>query len=127
MAGVFGPEVAAFRIEVLLALGRTGAALADLERLPIATLPRATEWLVLRAELRGKATRWRAAEEDFAAALSARPLKQELEERALWGRAVARLYQGNVEGARADATNYLRRFPHGRFRSEAEKATARSP
>jgi hypothetical protein len=127
-AGAFGPEVAALRIEVLLALGRTGAALDDLERLPVATLPRAAEWLVVRAELRGKGGRWRAAEEDFAAALATRgALKPELEERALWGRAVVRLHQGNAGGARSDAEDYLRRFPDGRFRGAAEKAVAPAP
>jgi len=129
MQGSFGPEVAALRIEGLLALGRTSAALDDLERLSIATLPKATEWLVVRAELRGKAGRWLLAEEDFSAALANRygALKPELEERALWGRTVARLHRGNIGIARSDAQDYLRRFPHGRFRSQAEKAAAPSP
>jgi hypothetical protein len=129
MTGAFGPEVAALHIEVLLALGRTGTALDDLERLPIATLPRATEWLVVRAELRGRAGRWDAAEDDFASALATRygSLKPELEERALWGRAVARLHRGNAAGARSDAEDYRHRFPHGRFRADADKAVAPSP
>jgi hypothetical protein len=129
MAGAFGPEAAGLRIEVLLALGRTSVALDDLERLHLATLPRATEWRVIRGELRGKAGRWPAAEEDFATALDTPEgsLKPELEERALWGRAVARLHTGQGEAARADAERYLRRFPHGRFRAEAAKVAATSP
>ena len=42
-------------------------------------------------------------------------------ERALWGRALVRSHLGDDVGARADLQECLRRFPRGRFASEATR------
>ena len=122
--GALGPEASAVRIEALLKLGRTGAALADLESLPLYAMPRRDEWHVVRGELRGQAGRWSNAEADFAVVLSGHVSSAggDLAERALWGRAVARSHQGNVAGARADTLEYLQKFPSGRFAGLAHRA-----
>jgi tetratricopeptide (TPR) repeat protein len=121
--GALSPEASAVRIEALLRLGRADAALADLDRLPLHAMPRRDEWHVVRGELRAQAGRWSSAEADFATALGHLPgAGGDLAERALWGRAVARSYQGSVANARADALEYLRRFPSGRFAGLAHQA-----
>ena len=122
--GALSYEASAVRIEALLKLGRAEVALADLDRLPLHAMPRRDEWYVVRGQLRAQAGRWSNAEVDFATALSARlpGAGGDLTERALWGRAVARSHQGNVAGARADALEYLRRFPSGRFAGLAHQA-----
>jgi tetratricopeptide (TPR) repeat protein len=118
------PEASAVRIEALLKLGRVDAALSDLERLPLDAVPRRDEWHVVRGELRAQAGRWSSAEADFTAVLSGRlrGADGDLAERALWGRAAARSHQGNLAGARTDSSEYLRRFPSGRFANQASQA-----
>jgi len=122
------PEVSAVRIEALLKLGQADAALSDLDRLPLHTMPRRDEWHVVRGELRAQTGRWSNAEDDFNVVLSGRLREAggDLAERALWGRAVARSHQGNVDGARADASEYLRRFPSGRFANLASQTSLRT-
>ena len=122
--GALSPEASAVRIEALLRLGRTDAALADLERLPLHALPRREEWHVVRGELRAQAGRWSSAEADFAVVLSGHlpGAGGAFAERALWGRAVARSHQGDVVGARSDTLEYLQRFPDGRFAGLAHRA-----
>jgi hypothetical protein len=119
-----GPEASAVRIEALLKLGRVDDALSDLERLPLHAVPRRDEWHVVRGELRAQAGRWSSAEADFTAVLSGhlRDADGDLAERALWGRAAARSHQGDLAGARADSSEYLRRFPRGRFAGQASQA-----
>lgn len=71
-ASAFRPEASAVRIEALLKLGRTHAALSALDRLPLDSMPRRDEWQVVRGELRATAGRWLEAEADFAAVLTSR-------------------------------------------------------
>jgi hypothetical protein len=121
--GTFRIEASAVRVEALLGLGRSQAALADLERLPLHAMPRRDEWHVVRGELRGQAGRWAEAEVDFSLVLAhlGHGVGAELTERALWGRSVARSQQGNHVGARQDALEYLHRFPGGRFAALAQR------
>ena len=127
--GAFAPELTVLRIEALLALGRKDSALSALDRLSMSKVPRTNEWLVVRAELRGEAGRWRAAEQDFDHALASgvEALGQDLGQRAIWGRSVALARQGDSKGARHAAEEYLRLFPHGRFLRDAQKIATASP
>ena len=125
-SGPLAPEAAAVRIEALLQARRTSAALAALDRFPLDGVPGREEWRIVRAELRGRADRWSEAESDFSLALTGgtERLRDELVERALWGRATARARQGNASGARADQALYLQRFPDGRFAVQARRASS---
>ncbi|MGD0836065.1 MAG: hypothetical protein ABSB49_05410 [Polyangia bacterium] len=122
--GAFADEATALRIEALLALGRRGEALSLLDQVALAALPDHNERLVMRGELRAASGRWQEAEQDFDAVLQDRHLggsakARSVQERALWGRAVARGRRGDKTGARADLESYLRIFPTGRFASDA--------
>ena len=121
-AGALAPEAAAARIDALLALGRRAQALARLETLPLERLPRGTELRVLRGELRAGRGALGAALDDFTAVLSAPNVSAASLGRALYGRGSCRSRLGDVPGARADLTEYLRRFPSGPFAEPARRA-----
>ena len=132
-SGGLAPEAAMLRAEAFLQIGRKGDALYELDRLSLAQMPNSDERYVLRGELRAAIGRWREALEDFDVVLrghaeeeaeigAATDLKlHDRLERALWGRALARSRLGNDAGARADLRECLRRFPRGRFASEATR------
>ena len=123
--GALSAEETMLRIEALLALGQRDAALAVLDRVPLASLPNRDEQLVARGELRAAKGRWREAKQDFDDTLRERGLPagsakaRNLQDRALWGRASARSRLGDEEGARADLNLYLRHFPGGQFAGPA--------
>ena len=132
-SGGLAPEAAMLRAEALLQIGRKGDALDELDRLSLGRMPNSDERYVLRGELRAAVGRWREALGDFdivlrghaeekaeTGAASDVKLRDRLE-RALWGRALARSRLGNDAGARADLQECLRRFPRGRFASEATR------
>jgi hypothetical protein len=85
------------RVEALLALHRNAAALARLDALDLATMPRAAELQVLRGELRLGAGRALDATRDFDAALDR--VQGDLRERALLGRSRALAARGDAGAA----------------------------
>ena len=120
-------ERSVLEVEALLALGRRDEALARLDGMSLDNTPRSAERHVVRGELRARAQRWREAAADFDQAMASGRGTPAWQERALWGRAVARTHAGDQAGARADLQFYLQRYPTGRFASEAARllATAR--
>jgi len=130
-ASVLAPEAARLRTEAHLLLGRRSAVLNELDRPEVPGGPTSDERLVLRGELRAAGGSWRSALADFDAVLRAHPTTgvgspddqrtAERVERALWGRASARSRLGDEAGARADLRDYLRRFPDGRFTTQANR------
>lgn len=115
--GALSLEAASARVDTLLALGRSSEALALIDRLPLARMPRKKELSVIAAELRATTDPARAIS-DYRTALSL-GLSGALEERALYGIAASRVRSGDDEGARRDLGAYLARFPEGRFADEA--------
>jgi len=122
---VLAPEVAMLRAEALLGLGRNAEGLAELDHLSLGSMPNQAERLVLRGELRAAAGRWQEALDDFQTMLLdvlspvVDPKSRDVNERALWGRASARSRLNDEAGSRADLALYLRRFPSGRFATQA--------
>jgi hypothetical protein len=131
--GGLAPEASMLRAEALLQIGRKGDALAELDRLSLGQMPNSDERYVVRGELRAAVGRWREALADFDVVLRGHAGKgadigaatdmrsRDRFERALWGRALARSRLGDDAGARADLQECLRRFPRGRFASEATR------
>jgi hypothetical protein len=109
------------RLDAFMALGRRAEALALLDQLPIDHIGRGPELRVVRAELRAREDA-ASAVRDFDAALAV-ALSPALLERALFGRAASRLRSGDSVGARADFSQYLQRYPSGRFAAEARAHT----
>jgi hypothetical protein len=117
--GAFADELALVRLEAQLALGDRSGALATLDALPLPDGPRGAELLVLRAELRAETRRWREAIDDYSRDRSA--ATSPIAERALFGLARCRLEVGEVDAARAGLQTYLKRFPAGRFATDARR------
>ena len=132
-SGSLLPEATRLRTEALLALGQKPAALAELNREPVPGTAGGEESRLVRGELHAAAGRWQEALVDFDAVVGARLAHEptarpstsaklrERFERALWGRASARSHLGDDAGARADLNECLRRFPQGRFASQAAR------
>jgi tetratricopeptide (TPR) repeat protein len=117
-------ERSVLEVEALLALGRRDEALARLDGMSLDNIPRSGERHVVRGELRARAQRWREAVADFDQALLRAGGPWAWQERALWGRAVARARVGDELAARTDLQTYLRLYPTGRFASQAARLLA---
>lgn len=114
-------ERGTLQVEALLALHRDREALQKLDGMSLDQLPRSGERFVVRGELRAAARRWLDAKNDFEQALSLISGSPAWHERALWGRAVARLRCGEQEAGMADMERYRDIYPNGRFAAEASK------
>ena len=123
--GALRDEAAFARLDALMALGQSGAALRlldgreqgrGLER----DGPRAAEMLVVRGELRAGAGRYQEAIEDFERALGL-AAGSSLKERALYGRLSCRERAGDTAGASQDQQDYLSTFPGGPHAAELRR------
>ena len=114
-------ERSAIEVEALLALHRDREALVRLDAMTLEELPRSGERLVVRGELRAAARRWPEASADFDLALTRVSGSPSWNERALWGRGVARLHCGEREAGMADIERYRDSYPRGRFATEAAR------
>jgi hypothetical protein len=124
--GRLSVEADALRASALLALDRRDEALHTLDGIELARLPGGSERQLQRAELRAWAGRQQEAITDFDAVLG-RVGDGGLAERALWGRAQARLASGDGMGAQRDAVLYLQRHPTGQFAGPAARLAGASP
>lgn len=123
--GLLQPEAELLRISALLGVGKRREALTALDQRPLADdTPRGMELRVTRGELRAEARRCPEALADFTAAIG--QVQGELLERGLYGRSGCRAQGGDPAGARADLTEYLRRFPAGRFSAAARRSLSLS-
>ena len=118
--GVLAGEARTARIEVLLALGNKAEALVLLDAAPVKS-----DLAVARGELRLERGRIEEAARDFESALIG--TNDDVEQRALFGRAACRIRLGDEAGAKRDLEEYLRRFPNGRSAVAARKVLERIP
>ena len=118
--GTLKREAESARIDALLLLGRNAEALAELRDLTPQPGGRGQELRLIRGELTA-ASDCKGAFVDFDRILNEQAAAA-LVERALHGRAACRLRLGDEPGAIRDLTEYLRRFPAGRFAAEARRA-----
>lgn len=109
--GALAKEARLARVDALVLLGRNEQALDALETITFDPGLRATELLVVRAELRA-AKDCRRAAEDFSVALGRGP-DARLLERILYGRGACRTKLQDLIGADDDFQQYLDRFPAG--------------
>jgi hypothetical protein len=105
-----------------LLLGRNDEALAELRALSLQPVGRDQELRLIRGELSAVTDCGRAVA-DFDRVLAERAAEP-FAERALHGRAACRLRLGDETGAMRDLSEYLRRFPEGRFAPEARRTLA---
>lgn len=114
-------ERAILEVEALLSLKREALALARLDGMNLSDLPRSGERFVVRGELRALHRRYAEAAMDFDRALARVSGIPAWHERALWGRAVARLRNGDRVAGIADLEDYLEQYPRGRYAVEASR------
>jgi hypothetical protein len=121
--GVLESESFRARLEALVQLNelKTALYLLDGQR-TFADLP-GVDLLLTRAELRASAGRCREALVDFTQVLESPGMRvaEGVNERALYGRAICLARLGDDARARSDLMAYRRRFPDGRFVSEAKR------
>lgn len=115
-------EARVARVDALLVLGRRQEARRELSALPIDSVGRKHELRLIRAELRADDD-CRAALTDFQVLVD-QQLPSAWAERALFGRGACLLKLGDRAAAERDFTDYLERFPRGRF---ADQIRAQRP
>jgi len=116
--GRLSVEASVLRVDALTALHRQPEALRFLDELDLGRVPGGVERRLQRGELRAASGRFREAIADFDGVL-AQTRGTDAIERALAGRARCRQRLGDLAAARADAIEYLQRFPSGPFAPQA--------
>ena len=116
--GVLLREAMLARVEALLTLGRNDAALDVLDSLFLGSTGPDRKLTLARARLRADKGRCSQALTDLDQLLVS-PSDDDVAETALFGRARCHLRTGDVDRARADLREYLRRFPDGEHKAEA--------
>ena len=124
--GRMSVEASVLRVDALTALHRQPEALRSLDELDLGRVPGGLERRLQRAELRAASGRFREAIADFDGVL-ARTRGTDAIERALAGRAKCRQRLGEGTAARADAIEYLQRFPSGPFAPQARDVAKVGP
>jgi hypothetical protein len=124
--GRLSVEASVLRVDALTALHRQPEALRSLDELDLGRMPGGLERRLQRAELRAASGRFREAIADFDGVL-AQTRGTDAIERALAGRAKCRQRLGDLAASRADAIEYLRRFPAGPFAQQARDIAKASP
>jgi outer membrane protein assembly factor BamD (BamD/ComL family) len=113
--GRLSVEASALRVDALTAQPE---ALRSLDELDLGRVPGGLDRRLQRGELRAAVGRFREAIADFDGVL-AQTRGTDSVERALAGRARCRQRLGDAAAARADALEYLQRFPSGPFAPQA--------
>jgi len=116
--GRMAVEASVLRVDALTALHRQPEALRSLDDLDLGRVPGGLERRLQRAELRAASGRFREAIADFDGVL-VQSRGTDAIERALAGRVQCRQRLGDLAAARADAIEYLQRFPSGPFAPQA--------
>lgn len=124
--GRMSVEASVLRVDALTALHRQPEALRSLDEFDLGRVPGGLERRLQRAELRAASGRFREAIADFDGVL-AQTRGADAIERALAGRARCRQRLGDVAAARADALEYLQRFPSGPFAPQARDVAKVGP
>jgi len=124
--GRMSVEASVLRVDALTALGRKSEALHSLDELDLGRVPGGLERRLQRGELRAASGRFREAIADFDSVL-AQTRGTDAIERALAGRAKCRQRLGDGAAARADAIEYLQRFPSGPFAPRARDVAKVGP
>ena len=118
--GHLKPESELARVEALVMLGRSADALAALDAVRSPRGAASRRPALMRAELRAELGRCQQALPDFDEALAG-TAADEIDERALRGRAACRERLGDLGGARADLDRHLRRHPTSPFAAEIRR------
>jgi outer membrane protein assembly factor BamD (BamD/ComL family) len=124
--GRMAVEASVLRVDALTALHRQPEALRSLDELDLGRVPGGLERRLQRAELRAASGRFREAIADFDGVL-AQTRGTDASERALAGRVRCRQRLGDWTAARADAIEYLQRFPSGPFAPQARDVAKVGP
>lgn len=124
--GRMSVEASVLRVDALTALHRQPEALRSLDELDLGRVPGGLDRRLQRAELRAASERFREAIADFDGVL-AQTRGTDAIERALAGRAKCRQRLGDGTAARADAIEYLQRFPSGPFAPQARDVAKVGP
>ena len=118
--GRLAEEAMMVRAEALFRSGDETKTLEILDQVALGDRSGRNALRLVRGELRAIRGRCVEALDDFRA-VAAVETRDEAAERALYGHAACRARLGNSDQARRELGDYLRRFPHGKHRADAER------